>query len=371
LPEETAAGRTYRLPTEAEWEYACRAGSATAWCFGDGESGLNDYAWSERNAGNKTHPVGQKKPNAWGLYDMHGNVWEWCQDWYADDYSKSSGVDPAGPLGGSARVCGGGWSNPLSRGNCRSGCRGGQSPGFRHDSVGFRVLLVLSETAAGRARPSGDLPRVAETAPEAPSGRIATDVEARLKEKGLTRRMGYYLLPEEPQFIRYMTTLERLRTACFHAQKECQEVQRQLARVQSLKAGAIQSRIQARSYRMYSETWREHWLADRATDNATDAIRLVDLSKEGLEKWQQDAQADYQGAVETFGQQCRTLRQMFNAMQTRYAELANDSAVKRALAELNGPGKTTVRLGPTNIALSAAKKLERDEELHVQLKKDR
>ena len=99
LPEEKKAGRVYRLPTEAEWEYACRAGSTSKYSFGDDEGQLGDYAWFSGNSNQKSNPVGQKKPNAWGLYDMHGNVFEWCADWY-DDYPKQAVTDPVGPAEG-------------------------------------------------------------------------------------------------------------------------------------------------------------------------------------------------------------------------------------------------------------------------------
>jgi len=139
LPEEKQAGRVYRLPTEAEWEYACRAGNTTAFSFGESSKSLGDYAWFFENSWFASHPVGQKKPNNWGLYDMHGNVWEWCSDWY-DEYPKGSVSDPTGPKEGSFRVLrGGGWFYVAAR--CRSAVRSSFSPSFRINSFGFRVAL--------------------------------------------------------------------------------------------------------------------------------------------------------------------------------------------------------------------------------------
>ena len=130
---------TFRLPTEAEWEFACRAGSTTSFSFGDDSSSLSQYAWFNSNSDSQTHPVGRKKPNAFGLHDMHGNVWEWCSDWY-DEYHTDSTVDPKGPADGITRVLrGGSWF--CTPGLCRSANRGFNNPDTRDDDVGFRIVM--------------------------------------------------------------------------------------------------------------------------------------------------------------------------------------------------------------------------------------
>jgi formylglycine-generating enzyme required for sulfatase activity len=136
LPAEKKAGYVYRLPTEAEWEYACRAGTKTTYSFGDSDSGLGEYAWYDKNSGNTTHPVGGKKPNPWGLYDMHGNVWEWCQDWHGY-YPSGSVTDPTGAASGSYRVLRGG-SFPVRTSLVRSAYRKLNRPDNLYNSLGFR-----------------------------------------------------------------------------------------------------------------------------------------------------------------------------------------------------------------------------------------
>ena len=144
-------GLAYRLPTEAEWEYACRAGTITRYSFGDDPSHLKDYAWYNDNAREKgeeyAHGVGQKQPNPWGLYDMHGNVWEWCADWYSDDYysqgTKGPMDDPQGPVHGSSRVYRGGSVSSAAR-SCRSAFRSMGMPASRSYLLGLRVAVALS-----------------------------------------------------------------------------------------------------------------------------------------------------------------------------------------------------------------------------------
>ena len=134
--------RTARLPTEAEWEYACRAGTSTPFYTGSSESDLSRAAWWIGNSGEQTHSAGQKEANAWGLHDMLGNVYEWCADWYDESYyAKSPTKDPAGPPSGATRVVRGGyWRTGANR--YRIAARHGRRPNDTSPAIGFRVCLA-------------------------------------------------------------------------------------------------------------------------------------------------------------------------------------------------------------------------------------
>jgi formylglycine-generating enzyme required for sulfatase activity len=147
--------RTYRLPTEAEWEYAARAGSRYTYCFGTEIGRLKEFAWFQANSGGTTHSVGQLAPNDWGIYDMHGNVHEWCADWYGREfYAQSPLLHPAGPSKGVARVLrGGDWGSDAWY--CRCAIRSLSSPQRRSPRVGFRLVKDLREPPAGSSSSRG------------------------------------------------------------------------------------------------------------------------------------------------------------------------------------------------------------------------
>ena len=132
---------TYRLPTEAEWEYAARAGSAAAYSFGDDAAQLDAYAWYADNAGNITHPVGEKQPNAWGAHAVHGGVWEWVQDRYGPYPSEAAAASPGPPPGNRRVIRGGSWLSPAE--DCRAASRSHAHPAFRGANVGFRLVRII------------------------------------------------------------------------------------------------------------------------------------------------------------------------------------------------------------------------------------
>ncbi len=182
--EFTTTAAKFALPTEAQWEYACRAGTATAFCFGDGPGMLGQYAWFRGNSTGKPHPVGKKKPNQWGLFDMHGNVWEWCGDWYGAEYYELSAThDPTGPPDGQRRVKrGGSWTRlPVEN---RSAARGSDPPVQRRKDAGFRVMCSgVPETAEPDVSPP--IAAVTPPVPQPPTTEPTTPEPAPTPKKKL------------------------------------------------------------------------------------------------------------------------------------------------------------------------------------------
>jgi len=144
----------YRLPTEAEWEYACRAGATTGYFFGDNPANLADYAWFDKNSGGHPHPVAQKQANPWGIYDACGNLWEWCNDFYKVDYYRESPpTDPKGPDAGQTKVVrGGAWRFSAER--CRSGYRYNENPGYADVCFGYDIYGFRCVRQAGTNKPT-------------------------------------------------------------------------------------------------------------------------------------------------------------------------------------------------------------------------
>jgi formylglycine-generating enzyme required for sulfatase activity len=181
-----SGGKGFRLPTEAEWEYACRAGRSSDFGFDGGERELPGYAWFDQNSGQRTHPVGEAKANGFGLHDMHGNVWEWCGDGYeADYYDRSAQVAPLGPSQTAAQVIrGGGWNGIAE--SCRSAYRVWGAPVVRRSGLGFRIALGRQEPERTLTYRKSEVkpaePRI-EVVPPRPEVTKAADVATRSVNK--------------------------------------------------------------------------------------------------------------------------------------------------------------------------------------------
>jgi acetoin utilization deacetylase AcuC-like enzyme/formylglycine-generating enzyme required for sulfatase activity len=166
----------YRLPTEAEWEYACRAGTSTKFSFGNDVRNLKNYAWYSENSSNRTHPVGQKKSNPWGLYDMYGNVSEWCNDYYSENYYKNSAQkNPKGPVKGQERVLrGGAWNSNAD--SCRSSYRASDpsidDTCLASDAIGFRCV----RNASNKTSPEENMVKDKQTLKKSKTGLVYDDI---------------------------------------------------------------------------------------------------------------------------------------------------------------------------------------------------
>lgn len=205
-------GDGYRLPTEAQWEFACRAGTETSYFFGDDEELLTTYAWYGKNAGRRTQPIGRLMPNAFGLFDMYGNVAEWCQDWYdASFYASSPVEDPVGGAPGSARVVRGGHAWPFANHLARSGYRDKSMPAARLPQFGFRVSRTLENGPARTTGSSAKLPEPStpKTPPSpAPKKPAATTTIAPPVSTATDNATGYGIVVNQARQVKGVYTMD-------------------------------------------------------------------------------------------------------------------------------------------------------------------
>jgi formylglycine-generating enzyme required for sulfatase activity len=359
-------GNGYRLPTEAEWEYACRAGSKTKWSCGDDVQQLELYAWYKGNAGRRSHPVGEKAPNAFGLYDMHGHMWEWCWDWYGEEYYRQSPVDdPQGPGSGSKRIerGGDGWNNDPP--HLRSAYRNHQFASSKFLDLGFRVARTSNEPP---------LEQIVED-----DGKDDSPTQT-LKKKGLVRLRR---TPSTWVLAAESAVLDRLRLA--RAQETqlnwCREQQRRLADGSQSRQSfiaAFQTQRDSLDDEL-AETDRKltenpffgqgvaavyhNLLVQQHNAMVGEQRRLNTI----INSFYQQG-GDFQDQLRQFGKEIQTmekshqqtveeLRDSVSEINKRYEELGADQEIAKALLEHSAKVKSKQKLGPSKDLKDATRAL--------------
>jgi formylglycine-generating enzyme required for sulfatase activity len=380
-------GNGYRLPTEAEWEYACRAGSTTKWSCGDDPQRLVLYSWYKGNSGSNAHPVGQKAPNAFGLYDMHGHMWEWCWDWYGKDYYQHSPAeDPQGPSSGSLRVERGGdaWNNDPP--HLRSAYRDHQYPSRRYRDLGFRVARTSNEAPPAQVvadRGQGDAP--AEGGREdSPADRGQEDSPTQtLKKRGIERQRGTpssWVLKDETAVLGRFRSVqaEQTRLASARAQQRqlaaggqtsqaliaaCQTqidaIDGQITQIDQQLAALGPSIGNATADNYHNLLTQQHNALVREQRRLSTMINSFSRQGGDVQEQLRQFSEEVEAMEDLHRQAVEELRDAVAEINTRYEELGADDEVTKALSELSATTKLKQRLGPSRELKDATTALAR------------
>jgi formylglycine-generating enzyme required for sulfatase activity/serine/threonine protein kinase len=367
-------GTGYRLPTDAEWEYACRAGTTTRFYSGNDPWILDRHAWIGGSAGGMVHPVGQKQPNGFGLYDMHGNVWEWCSDWADGAYYKQSPTnDPPGASKGTHRVMRGGcWKDEPQP--CRSANVSWGEPAGRWETVGFRVARTLSAAEIASVQPTARAG--AETAAGTPANKPAPELlaaapaplangspEEQLKSRGLIRSGAYFVVASEAEALDKFQEISPMIKQLDQAFRKCAQVldlafrlavSEENLRVASanfheadevlrkMPTGARTNSADKQAYEM-----QQSYCADLAIDRDA-ASRMVDALRAQMPPagLKEELAKGYTAKWADFLKQAPPVLQLLEKAKEEHRKLQVDPAVREALAVIHRSTKAEVTVSP-------------------------